>query len=310
MTKHHITFLVIFFGLLIFSCEKKEKNSGNLMIVNGSIDGLRKGTLYLQKIKDTVLVNIDSIQINGIPNFEFRTPIETAEVFYLYLDKEDGDSLNDRILFFGEKGAIQIKTLLNTFESSAKIIGSKNQELLQEFNSFNRKFNDQNLDLMKKFYQSKIEGNPILTDSLQQKMDNLLKRRYLYTINFAAQNTNENIAPYLALTQVYNANISLLDSIAVKMTEEVSNSKYGKEFLTFFRTTSRSRKLNYKAADFFNKECINFLCSWLIALNLLFKSSPLTALIFTIKSSKICIASSINFSLFSKSPLGFDSSHK
>ena len=141
--------------------------------------------------------------------------------------------MNDRILFFGEKGAIQIKTLLNTFESSAKIIGSKNQELLQEFNSFNRKFNDQNLDLMKKFYQSKIEGNPKLTDSLQQKMDNLLKRRYLYTINFAAQNTNENIAPYLALTQVYNANISLLDSIAIKMTEEVSNSKYGKEFLTF-----------------------------------------------------------------------------
>ena len=141
--------------------------------------------------------------------------------------------MNDRILFFGEKGAIQINTLLNTFESSAKIIGSKNQELLQEFNSFNRKFNDQNLDLMKKFYQSKIGGNPILTDSLQQKMDNLLKRRYLYTINFAAQNTNENIAPYLALTQVYNANISLLDSIAVKMTEEVSNSKYGKEFLTF-----------------------------------------------------------------------------
>lgn len=233
MTKHHITFLVIFCGLLTFSCEKKEKNSDNLMIVNGSIDGLRKGTLYLQKIQDTVLVNIDSIQINGIPNFEFRTPIETAEVFYLYLDKEDGDSLNDRILFFGEKGAIQIKTLLNTFESSAKIIGSKNQELLQEFNSFNRKFNDQNLDLMKKFYQSKIEGNPKLTDSLQQKMDNLLKRRYLYTINFAAQNTNENIAPYLALTQVYNANISLLDSIAVKMTEEVSNSKYGKEFLTF-----------------------------------------------------------------------------
>ena len=100
MTKHHIPFLVIFFGLLIFSCEKKEKNSDNLMIVNGSIDGLRKGTLYLQKIQDTVLVNIDSIQINGIPNFEFRTPIETAEVFYLYLDKEDGDSLNDRILFF------------------------------------------------------------------------------------------------------------------------------------------------------------------------------------------------------------------
>ena len=109
-----------------------------------------KGTLYLQKIKDTSLINIDSVTINGKPNFEFKTPIETAEIFYLYLNKEDGDSLNDRILFFGEKNTIEINTLLNTFESSAKISGSKNQELLQEFQTYNRKFNDQNLELMKK----------------------------------------------------------------------------------------------------------------------------------------------------------------
>ena len=119
----------------------------------------------MQKVEDTLLISVDSIQISGTPIFEFKTNIETAEIFYLYLDKEDGDSLNDRILFFGEKGVIEINTLLKTFESSAEITGSKNQELLQEFNSFNRKFNDQNLDLMKKFYQSKIEGNPKLTDS-------------------------------------------------------------------------------------------------------------------------------------------------
>ncbi|WP_370104751.1 DUF4369 domain-containing protein, partial [Winogradskyella sp.] len=77
---------------------------------------MRKGTLFLQKIKDTNIINIDSVIINGKPYFEFNTPIETAEIFYLYLDKEDGDSLNDRILFFGEKNTIQINTLLNTFE--------------------------------------------------------------------------------------------------------------------------------------------------------------------------------------------------
>ena len=205
------------------------------MIVRGKIEGLRKGKLFLQRIEDTLLINVDSIQISGTPKFEFKTDIETAEIFYLYLDKEDGDSLNDRILFFGEEGLIEINTLLKTFESSAEITGSKNQELLQEYISFNRKFNDQNLSLMQKFYQAQIDQNNKLADSLQYKIDNLLNRRYLYTINFAANNTDQNIAPYLALTRVFDANLSLLDSIAVKMTPEVKESKYGIEFINFLK---------------------------------------------------------------------------
>lgn len=228
------TLLLLFTGFFILSCSPKQKQTvENLMIVKGRIDGLRKGTLYLQKIEDNLLINIDSTLVNGTPNFEFQTPLKTAEVFYLYLDKEDGDTLNDRILFFGERGTIEINTLLKTFESSANITGSKNQELLQEYQSFNRKFNDQNLELMKQFYQA--EGKSKKADTLQQKLDNLLKRRYLYTINFAARNTDQNIAPYLALTQVFDANLALLDSIAVKMTPEVSSSKYGKELLSFIK---------------------------------------------------------------------------
>ena len=134
-------------AIFILACQPEQKKvTGNNMVVTGSVEGLRKGTLYLQKIEDTKLVNIDSTLVNGTPNFEFKTPLETPEVFYLYLDKEDGDSLNDRILFFGEKGTIEINTLLKTFESSAEIIGSKNQELLQEHIAFKRKFNDQNLE--------------------------------------------------------------------------------------------------------------------------------------------------------------------
>ena len=204
-----------------------------MMVVKGKVEGLRKGKLFLQKMEDTLLINVDSVQISGTPKFEFKTDIETAEIFYLYLEKEDGDSLNDRILFFGEEGLIEINTLLKTFESSAEITGSKNQELLQEYISYNRKFNDQNLSLMQKFYQAQIDQNDKLADSLQYKIDNLLNRRYLYTINFAANNTDQNIAPYLALTRVFDANLSLLDSIAVKMTPQVKESKYGMEFINF-----------------------------------------------------------------------------
>ncbi len=234
MLKRFPSLFILLLFLFFINCQQSKINENkNLMIVKGKVEGLRKGKLFLQKIEDTLLINIDSIQITGTPKFEFKTDIETAEIFYLYLEKEDGDSLNDRILFFGEEGLIEINTLLKTFESSAEITGSKNQELLQEYISFNRKFNDQNLSLMEKFYQAQIDQNNKLADSLQYKIDNLLNRRYLYTINFAANNTDQNIAPYLALTRVFDANLSLLDSIAVKMTPQVKESKYGIEFINF-----------------------------------------------------------------------------
>ena len=232
-------------AIFILACQPEQKKvTGNDMVVTGSIEGLRKGTLYLQKIEDTKLINIDSTLVNGTPNFEFKTPIETPEVFYLYLDKEDGDSLNDRILFFGEKGTIEINTLLKTFESSAEIIGSKNQELLQEHIAFKRKFNDQNLELLQEFYQAQSEGEKEKADSLEKKLNNLIRRRYLYTINFAVQHTDQNIAPYLALTEVFDANLSLLDSIAVEMTSEVRGSKYGKEFIEFLEQRRSSEEEN------------------------------------------------------------------
>ena len=242
MNSFRITSISFLLGLLMFNCEQNPKTvlNSDMMIVKGQVEGLRKGKLFLQKFQDSIMINVDSTLVEGAPEFEFKTPLETAEVFYLYLDKEDGDSLNDRILFFGEKGTIEINTLLKTFESSAKITGSKNQELLQEYISFSRKFNDQNLELMKEFYEAQMVRNTKRADSIEEKMNKLLKRRYLYTINFAATNTDQNIAPYLALTEVYDANLALLDSIAVKMTPEVSESKYGKQFTEYLEKRRNS----------------------------------------------------------------------
>ena len=243
MMRIRIRFLILLSALiLIIGCEPKPKNNIDKMIVKGRIEGLRKGKLYLQKIEDTLLVNIDSTLVKGMPNFSFEIPIETAEIFYLYLEKEDGDSLNDRILFFGEKGTIEINTLLKTFDSSAEIKGSKNQELLQEYLSFNKKFNEQNLELIEGFYKAQLKKNSKQSDSLQQKINDLLRRRYLYTINFAAQNTDQNIAPYLALTEVYDANLSLLDTIAFKMTPKVRNSKYGIKFVDYLEERRNTEK--------------------------------------------------------------------
>ena len=200
-----------------------------MMHVSGRVDGLRKGTLFLQKVLDSTLVNLDSIVINGNPEFNFKTKIESPEIYYLYLNKDDGDTLNDRVMFFAEKGEIIINTLLKTFESSAKVSGSENQELLQEYRKISRQFNAKNLEYIKAYINNAKSANDSRSlDSIQKEMDNLLKRRYLYALNFAITHGDNVIAPYIALTEVSDANIKYLDTVASKLTEEVKSSKYGK----------------------------------------------------------------------------------
>lgn len=217
-------FLIFSLLILTFSCSTNEKK----MIVSGNIDGLKKGTIYLQKQQDSIIISIDSILLEGNSNFKLETEINEPDIYYLYLDKNDGDSLNDIITFFGNNGEINIKTSLKNFDSSYEISGSKNTELLQEYFSIIRKFNLQNLDLLEIFYKAQIENNQAKIDSVNTQIENLIKRRYLYTLNFATNNSEFEISPYLAVSQIADVNQEFLLKLYDTLPEKIKNSKYGK----------------------------------------------------------------------------------
>ena len=217
-------FLIFSLFLLTFSCSTNEKK----MIVSGNIDGLKKGTIYLQKQQDSIIVSIDSILVEGNSNFKLETEINEPDIYYLYLDKNDGDSLNDIITFFGNNGEINIKTSLKNFDSSYEISGSKNTELLQEYFSIIRNFNLQNLNLLEIFYKAQIENNQAKIDSVNTQIENLIKRKYLYTLNFATNNSEFEISPYLAVSQIADANQEFLLKLYDTLPEKIKNSKYGK----------------------------------------------------------------------------------
>ena len=244
MSNRSLRFVALFSLFLVIGCEGTSKLTENTMLVNGTVEGLRKGTLYLQKIRDSLIINVDSIVVNGSPDFKFKTEIESPEVYYLYLKKEDGDSLNDRILFFAEKGEISINTLLNTFESSAKVTGSENQELLQEYRKLARQFNQKNLEYIEAYFtNAKQDNNNKVLDSIRGAMDNLIKRRYLYALNFASTHGDKVIAPFIALTEVSDANIMFLDTVASRLTDKVKASKYGKELIEFISSRKADEAL-------------------------------------------------------------------
>ncbi|QXP51882.1 DUF4369 domain-containing protein [Cellulophaga sp. HaHa_2_95] len=223
-------FLLSLVGLFLISCSGDSKNS---MTVNGSIKGLKKGTLYLQQLQDTVLVNLDSLEIKGNGDFSFEAPIENPDIYYLYLIKNDHNDINDRITFFGEPGIITVDTAWDTFDTSAKITGSKTNEKLEEYKKGMSRYNAKNLEILQMRFDPKVNKDSLALDSLIKLSDKNIYRSYAYALNFALNNKDSYIAPYIAVNEVADANMKYLDSIHKMLTPEVAASKYGKQLKNY-----------------------------------------------------------------------------
>jgi hypothetical protein len=212
--------------VLLANCTSEP--SKNTMMVSGNIKGLKKGTLYLQHIPDSTLVALDSVVLEGSGDFSFEVSLESPEVFYLYLDKKDFNDLNDRITFFGEPGSINIQTKWNSFDIDPEITGSKSQEKLIEYRGMMSKFNIEEMRIMEAAFKASSEKNSQALDSLQKASDRNTLRSYLFALNYAMNNADSYVAPYVAVTDVSDANPKFLDSIYNKLSPEVAASKYGK----------------------------------------------------------------------------------
>lgn len=226
--------IIAFFAILILvSCT--DKKSDKNFVLTGNIKGLKKGTLYIQRIKDTVLVAIDTIKINGDSHFTSEFDLQSPEMLYLFLDRGVTNSVDNNILFFAEPGKMNLETSLEYFTADTKITGSENQALFDEFSKVKSKFTEQNLELIEKKINAYKAKNTIEVGKIEKQQKQNTKRRYLYATNFAVNHADHEVAPYLALTEIYNINLKYLDTIQKAMTPKVAQSLYGKklnEFIT------------------------------------------------------------------------------
>jgi len=224
--------IIAFFTLLLLASCNKEVSKTNLHLT-GNIKGLKKGTLYIQRVVDTSLVAIDTITIDGNSKFETDIDLKSAEMLYLFLDRGVTNSMDNNILFFAEPGNINIDTNLDSYISSAKITGSKNQEKYEEYQKINTRFRDENLDMIEQKFNAVKSNNSKALDSINTKQDNNTRRKYLFATNFAINNREYEVAPYIALSDIYDINIKYLDTIQKSMSPKVAQSLYGKKLTQY-----------------------------------------------------------------------------
>ncbi|RNL91021.1 DUF4369 domain-containing protein [Sinomicrobium pectinilyticum] len=229
--------------LLLFSCNRDE----NIMHLTGQVKGLKKGKIFLQKIQDSTLVTLDSLIIDGNSNFDFTTEIDEPEVFYLSVNRHNSMNKDTSLLFFGEKGEINIQTSWDYFSAEARVEGSETHEKLEEYEKMMRRFRQKNLELVAA--QLRAGNDSLRRDSLAGVASKNTTRSYLYTLNFALGNRDSYIAPYIALADAPNARLKYLDTINNSLSPEVAASKYGRALNKYIEEIKKLEKKDTVASE-------------------------------------------------------------
>lgn len=225
--------LLVLVVMAVVACSKENEST---MYVKASVKGLKKGTFYLQKQIDSMIVSVDSVSVDGREDFLMTDEVVSPEMYYLTL----GNS-SKRISFFGEKDTVYISSQLDLFGLKAKVKGSANQELLDNFSEIQQKFNNQKLDLMKEEFEARKANSQDSIDMVAKKLKSWERKKYLYATNFAVKNANFEVAPYIALTDLFDANIGLLDTINNSLTPSIKESKYGKQLDVYIQKIKKQQ---------------------------------------------------------------------
>lgn len=224
MIRNIFSFSLIF--SLLISCNTTD--SVNNMTLKGQVKDLKKGTILLERFIDSAFIAIDSAIIYGDSNFELIQKLESPEILHLHLRLENGNLINDRVSFFAEPGEINLYTKLSDF-SDAHVEGSKNHELLLDYYQMVKRYQDRNLDIIVEELNAKREGNDSILRTIENKKIALLRSSYLATVNFALQNSEYEIAPFVMIYETPDISLRYLDTVYNSLSEKVKSSVYGTE---------------------------------------------------------------------------------
>ena len=223
--------LLLVCSLMLINCTTPKENQ---MRLSGFVKGMKEGTLLLQKSENNTFKTLDSMVVKGDAHFNFSQIIESPELYFLSLKIQNIDREIGAIAFFAEPGDITINTKVNNFLENAVITGSKNQKKYTQYKTLIKRYTDKNKKLTQLLISAAKAKDMKAIDSIDTMQKRVLAGSYLATVNYAINNKDYEIAPFLALSEIYNANTKYLDTIYNTLSPKIKASTYGialKEFI-------------------------------------------------------------------------------
>jgi peroxiredoxin len=208
--------LVIFvFALAVYSCHSKDE-----FTIKGTITGIDKGNVYLQKIVKGQPKTIDSTAIsNG--KFSFKGKMEMPDVRLLRLNAHE---------YFGQFFLDNANLTITAYKDSlraTKITGSPTHDVFKIYIAEMQKLGKEIRALQNKFQKAMGANDTETANKAKIDYQAMIDNNKVFTKNFVKEHPNSVVAAYITLYQLANQiDVKELEEIAGKFTPEISKSEY------------------------------------------------------------------------------------
>ena len=203
-------------GLLMSACTPKEQYK-----VTGKIEGKTEGQVYLAKVQDKKLVNIDTTTI-AEGTFVFEGKVDAPDRYFIQFEGEKGN-----IQFFIENSPINVTgdiTKLN----EAEVTGSSNHDVLVAFNEIQKPFVERSKTLYQEYQQAMQEKKKEVADSVEGVYMKMEEEKGKKNEEFVKANSTKEATAFLAIRMLNGKEVDEMEAIYNGFAENVKNSTYGK----------------------------------------------------------------------------------
>lgn len=209
----------------MFSCNKQTFN------VNIDLQNAEGKKVYLQKVVDNEIVVLDSTVIQ---NNKAIFVVNSENPATRYSIKIDG--VRYPIGFFSENQNVSIAGDLN---DNRNIIadGSNAQQLLNEYNVENKKFNNQFNELRQQYKTAAQNNDEATIERIENEYNKVENNQNNYQTLFLTKNSNSFVAAYVLYSNRYNYELNELEDFVnnFNIKEENDYSKLLDEYIAILQ---------------------------------------------------------------------------
>lgn len=217
--------LLFIIAIMLFSCTPKNNYLSGEFTIEGSLDTVIDGPVFLTKRINTKYIHIDtSMRDNG--KFSFKGFINYPERYYLQIP-------NPKILvpFFVEASDITID--INTKDiNSSTIDGSVTNDEYEAYLDQLEAMDDQLQLLMKEMGKAQDDGDDARLKEVDNQIARLYENRDLFTYEYIKTNNTLASTPYIAFRNLYNWELDQMKIIVDTLAPDLDNSVYKKHLDT------------------------------------------------------------------------------
>jgi len=187
--------------------------------INGTINGVDSGMVFLQKFDVDQRVKIDSTQlVKG--EFTFKGKTLLPEMWYL--------SMKEKQVFvplFIENSKINLEIFADSVDK-VNISGSVSHDIYKQYQAMNKSLNDKIEEIYKewkKAKESKDSAAMKMTDSISTELDKQMKQNL---IDFVKANNKTAVASYLIIRNAWQFDLPELESMVNTLDTSLNSSIY------------------------------------------------------------------------------------